>query len=71
MFPSRKQEILQRSLKDPVFRGLCEDLCDAHDSLGHFLALSEARERPEVAEYRAIIADLETEVRAYLASKAP
>jgi uncharacterized protein YdcH (DUF465 family) len=69
MFPARKQEILQLSLKDPVFRGLCEDLCDAHDSLGHFLARSEERERPEVAEYRALIAELEAEVRAYVASR--
>ncbi len=69
MFPSGKQEILQLALKDPVFRDLGEDLNDAHDSLGHFLALSGEGERPEVAEYRAIVAELEAEVRAYLAPK--
>lgn len=66
MFPARKHEILRLSLKDPVFRSLSDDLCDAHDSLGHFLALSQAGERPEVTEYRAIIAELEAEVRRYI-----
>ena len=42
-FPARKQEILRLSLKDPVFRSLCEDLGDAHDSLGRFLAAVEGR----------------------------
>jgi hypothetical protein len=71
MFPAKKQELLRLSLKDPVFRGLCEDLGDAHDALGRFLALSTAGERPEVAEYRAIITELEAEVRAYLAANCP
>jgi hypothetical protein len=69
MFPSRKQEILQLSLRDPDFRSLSEDLSAAYSSLARFVTLSEAGERPEVAEYRAIIAELEAEVRAYLASK--
>jgi hypothetical protein len=71
MFPGRKQELLRLSLKDPVFRSLCEDLCDAHDSLARFLALAETGERPEVAEYRAIIAELEAEARAYIESHCP
>jgi hypothetical protein len=71
MFPAKKHELLRLSLKDPVFRSLCEDLCDAHDSLGRFLSLSKAGERPEVAEYRAIITELEAEVRAYVAANSP
>lgn len=68
MFPARKQELLRLSLKDPVFRSLSDDLCDAHESLARFLALSEREERPEVAEYRVIIAELEAEVRRYIES---
>jgi hypothetical protein len=71
MFPAKKHELLRLSLKDPVFRSLCEDLCDAHDSLARFLSLSGIPERPEVAEYRAIIAELEAEVRVYIASHCP
>jgi hypothetical protein len=70
MFPSRKQDILQLSLKDPEFRSLGEDLWDAHESLDRFLALPDASRRPEVVEYRTIIAELEAEVRHYL-SKTP
>jgi hypothetical protein len=69
MFPARKQELLRLSLKDPVFRSLCEDLGDAHDSLRRFLSVSKAGERPEVAEYRVLIAELEAEVRAYIATR--
>jgi hypothetical protein len=69
MFPARKHELLRLSLSDPVFRDLSEDLSDAHESLAHFLSLSGTEERPEVAEYRAIIADLEAEVRQYVSSK--
>jgi hypothetical protein len=71
MFPSRKADILQLALSDPVFFGLSEDLWDAHDSLGRFEALPNPQGRPEIAEYRAIIAELEAEVRRYLASRLP
>jgi hypothetical protein len=71
MFPGKRRELLRLSLKDPVFRSLCEDLDEAHDSLARFLVLSKAEERPEVPEYRAIIAALEGEVRAYIAAHCP
>lgn len=71
MFPGKKRDILGLSLKDPVFRSLCEDLCDAHDALERFLSLSGIPERPEVGEYRTIIAELEAEVRIYIASHCP
>ena len=66
LFPARKHELLTLSLKDPVFRSLCDDLCDAHESLARFLVSSATGERPEVAEYRGIIAELEAEVRRYI-----
>lgn len=68
MFPGRTQEILQLSLRDLAFRGLCEDLADAKASLNRMAALSGQDERPEVAEYRIIIAELEDEIRAHVAS---
>lgn len=70
MFPSREQEILQLSRRDSEFRSLAEDLWDAQESLRFFLALPDAASRPEVEEYRTIIAELEAEVRHYLATKA-
>jgi len=69
MFPGRTQEILQLSLRDPHFRDLCEDLSDAHASLNRLIANSAQGERPEVAEYRTIIAELQEEVRVYIESE--
>ena len=69
MFPGRTQDILQLSLSDPKFRDLCEDLDDAQASLARMAAFPGPVERPEVAEYRTIIAELEDEVRAYVASE--
>jgi hypothetical protein len=69
MFPVRKNDLLRLAISDPFFRSLCEDLDDAHESLARFILLSQTGERPEVAENRTIIADLEAEVREYVASK--
>lgn len=71
MFPGRKHELLGLSLRDPLFRDLCDDLCEAHDSLERLLSLSGIPERPEVREYLTIIAELEAEVRQYVAAKCP
>ncbi len=68
MFPGRTQEILKLSLCDLAFRDLCEDLADAQASLNRLATLTGAAERPEVAEYLVIIAELEDEIRAYVAS---
>lgn len=56
------------SLRDPLFRSLSDDLYDAKQSLARLLALCETKERPEIAEYRVIIAELEAEVRQYIES---
>jgi hypothetical protein len=69
MFPGRTQEILQLSLRDTAFRDLCEDLEAAQASLARMAVLPGPVERPEVAEYRTIIAELEDEIRAYVGSK--
>jgi hypothetical protein len=64
LFPGQTKEILRLSLRDPDFRDLCEDLEDAQASLTRLVFLSGQDERPEVAEYRTIIAELEDEIRA-------
>lgn len=69
MFPSRKADVLQLALSDPKFRDLVDDLFDAKESLGRLAAPPDSRKRVEIAEYRAIIAELEAEVRAYFAQK--
>jgi hypothetical protein len=69
MFPGRTQEILKLSLSDTTFRDLCEDLSEAQASLNRLAPLPGHVERPEVAEYRTIIAELEDEIRAYVASE--
>jgi hypothetical protein len=69
MFPARKRELLRLSLKDPHFRSLSDDLCSAHDSYSRLLARPEMAERPEVAEYRVLLEELEEEIRQYLATR--
>ena len=51
-----------RMLRDPKFRGLCEDYGAAVDALEHWKQspLTEASQR--VTEYRALAADLEREI---------
>jgi hypothetical protein len=71
MFPGRKRAIMRLFLSDPVFRSLSEDMCEAHDSLARLQRLSPIGERPEVVEYRSIIAELEAEVRAYVEARGP
>lgn len=66
MFPGQTQQILQLSLRDPVFRGLCEDLEDAQASLTRLANRPGPEEHPEVSEYRTIIAELQEEVRVYV-----
>jgi hypothetical protein len=56
-------------LRDTAFRDLCEDLDAAQASLARMAAVPGPVERPEVAEYRTIIAELEDEIRAYVGSK--
>ncbi len=65
-FPDRKSELLRLCLKDPFFRSLSEDLFDAEECLARLLAHSEYADRPEVAEIRRIIAELEAEVCKYV-----
>lgn len=69
MFPGGTHEVLQLWLRDPAFQEMCDNLGDAQASLNRLVILSGPRERPEVAEYRSIIAELQKEIRAYVETK--
>ena len=58
-------------LRDERFRGICQDLALALDSLRSFEQRLDAALRPEVADYRRLVCELEEEVAAYLRSSLP
>jgi hypothetical protein len=60
-FPGSSKDLRRLALSDPEFRGLCEDYALAKQSLARFEARPDAAERPEVADYRSVIAELELE----------
>lgn len=63
---------LQRlAVTDPTFRELCEEYGLAQESLAAFEAMPDAAERAEVPDYRAVIAELETEIGRYLGGTRP
>jgi hypothetical protein len=61
-FPQVTLLIRQRFMADQGFRGLCEDYALARETLARFRTMPNAEQRPEIAEYVAIIADLENEI---------
>jgi hypothetical protein len=65
-FPDQQVRILRLALCDAGFRDLCEEYDLARKSYGR-LQVSPER-AAEVAEYRAVIADLEEEIRGFLGS---
>ena len=65
-FPDRQAHILRLALRDEGFRALCEEYELARQSYGRLQVTPERA--AEVAEYRAVIADLEEEIRGFLAS---
>lgn len=65
-FPQKAILIRQLVLKNPEFRSICEDYAAALNTLAHFRARPDAADRPEVAEYEVLIAELEAELVAAL-----
>ena len=68
-FPDQQARILRLALCDAGFRALCEEYDLARKSYGRLLVSPERA--AEVAEYRAVIADLEEEIRGFLGSGKP
>jgi hypothetical protein len=65
-FPGSANVLRRLALSAPEFRGLCEDYALAKESLARFEARPDASERPEVGDYRSVIAELEGELGQFL-----
>ena len=65
-FPEAAARLRRLALADPGFRDLCEDYGLARESLARFEARPDAAQRPEVTEYRSIVAELEGEIDRFL-----
>ena len=61
-FPEAAAALRRLALTDPEFREICEEYALAQRSLAGFEARLDAAERPEVGEYRTVIAELEGEI---------
>jgi hypothetical protein len=69
-FQPQATVVRRLALRDPEFRGLCEDYALARASLAGFEARRDASERPEIAEYRTVIAELEAEISRFVRTAA-
>ena len=65
-FPEAVAALRRLALTDPRFRELCEGYALAQQSLAGFEARSDAAERPEIGDYRTVIAELEGEIARFL-----
>ncbi|MBY8976818.1 hypothetical protein KHP62_13425 [Rhodobacteraceae bacterium NNCM2] len=63
LFPGEETTLTRQFLRDETFRSICEDYCLAHASLAEFKKRPDAAGRAEISEYRAILSELETEIR--------
>jgi hypothetical protein len=70
-FPEDAARLKSLATAEPSFRELCEEYGLAQASLAAFEAMPDAAERPEVPDYRAVIAELETEIGRYLGEARP
>jgi len=61
-YPARAALILRMATTDEEFRSLCEDYALAMNTLLRMEALDQKRIEHKIAEYRAIIDDLEREI---------
>jgi len=61
-FPEAATALQRLALTDAVFREICEEYALAQESLALFEARPDAAERPEIGDYRVIIAEIEGEI---------
>ena len=66
LFQQEAATVRQLALRDRAFRGLCEDYALARASLAGFEAREDAAERPEIGDYRTVIAELEGEITQFV-----
>lgn len=69
-FPTMAPTLRRLALRDPAFRSLCEDYALARASLAAFEARPDADVRPEIADYRSVIDELDAEIARFLADAA-
>jgi hypothetical protein len=65
-FPEAEARMRTLVLADPAFREVCEEYALAQQSLARFEARPDAAERPEIGDYRTVIAELEGEIARFL-----
>ena len=65
-FPEAAAALQHLALTNPEFREICEGYALAQQSLAGFEARLDAAERPEIGDYRTVIAELETEIDRFL-----
>lgn len=70
-FPEAAARLRGMALADPAFREICEEYALARESLARFEARSDAAERPEVGDFRSVIAELEGEIDRMLRETGP
>ncbi len=70
-FPEQAGRLQGLAVADPGFRELCEEYALAQASLAVFEAMPDAAERPEVPDYRVVIAELEGEIGRFLRGARP
>ena len=70
-FPEAAAGLRRLALTDPVFREICEEYALAQESLAAFEARPDAAERPEIGDYRTMIAEIEGEIDRLLKEARP
>lgn len=70
-FPEAAGALRRLARSDPDFREICEEYALAQESLARFEARPDAAERPEVGDYRTVIAELEGEIDRILKEAGP
>ena len=70
-FPEAAAALQKLALTNPEFREICEEYALARRSLAGFEARLDAAQRPEIGDYRTVIAELENEIDRYLREAGP
>lgn len=66
-FPSDAVLLASLFMENAVFRAVCEDLALAKSTLRELEVFQQGGQRPEIAEYRQLISELEGEIADVLA----
>ncbi len=70
-FPGAAATLRRLAATDPRFREICEEYGLARQSLAGFEARPDAGQRPEIGDYRVVIAELESEIDRLLKEAGP